>query len=101
MNPTDLWTIARGVAEPPRETVRLSAGNATLYLDGGDVRYYTVDGRELLRRVYVAVRNPAWETPAAVLSPAEISEEPDGGVSAAYRGDSRGRRDRIRVDRAL
>ena len=84
MNPTDLWTIARGAAEPPRETVRLSAGNATLYLDGGDVRYYTVNGRELLRRVYVAVRNPAWETPAAVLSPAEISEEPDGGVHAVY-----------------
>ena len=68
MNAADLWPIARGRPGPPAPCTGLTAGPASLMLDGGDVRYYRVDGREILRRVYVAVRNEEWET-----LPAEIS----------------------------
>jgi hypothetical protein len=84
VNEQDFWSIARGAAEPPSPPVEISVGNASLLLDRGDVRYYSVGGQELVRRVYVAVRNETWETPAAVVSPLEICEQPDGGIRATY-----------------
>jgi D-apionolactonase len=78
------WSIARGRAEPAGALVEVSAGPARLFLDGGDVRYYSVNGVEVLRRVYVAVRNAAWETLPAVVSEAEVREEDGGGLRASY-----------------
>jgi D-apionolactonase len=79
-----LWPIARGAPGPPRRPAGLSTGGATLLLDGGDVRYYRVAGREILRRVYVAVRNEEWETLPAVVSPAQVHRAADGSVLASY-----------------
>ena len=84
MNEEELWSIARGAPEPGPRAVELAAGDASLMLVGGDVRYYNLGGRELLRRVYVAVRNHAWETLPAVVSPPRIQEQADGGVRATY-----------------
>jgi D-apionolactonase len=84
VNEEELWSIARGVAEPGPQPVGLAAGDASLVLFGGDVRYYKLGGRELLRRLYVAVRNEAWETLPAVHSPPQIHYQADGGVRATY-----------------
>jgi D-apionolactonase len=78
------WSISRGVPEPPGDLVEVSAGPARLFLDGGDVRYYSVGGIEVLRRIYVAVRNVAWETLPVVVSAAELHEEAGGGMRASY-----------------
>lgn len=64
--------------------MEVSAGPASLFLDGGDVRYYSVGGVEVLRRIYVAVRNVAWETLPSVVSEIELCEEDGGGLRASY-----------------
>jgi D-apionolactonase len=84
VNPPGLWPIARGKPDPASQFTELTAGNATLQLDGGDVRYYRVGGREILRRVYVAVRNEEWETLPAVAAPVQVHRSDDGSVKASY-----------------
>jgi D-apionolactonase len=84
VNTLDLWSIARGTPVPPAPRTEVTAGGATLLLDGGDVRYYRVAGQEILRRVYVAVRNEEWETLPAVVSPVQVHRAADGSVRASY-----------------
>ncbi len=84
MNDRDLWSIARGTPVPSPPAAELTAGPATLLLDGGDIRYYRVAGREILRRVYVAVRNEEWETLPAEVSPVQVHRGADGSVRASY-----------------
>ena len=84
MNPPGLWPIARGAPDPPPRLTELAVGNATLLLDGGDIRYYRVGGQEVLRRVYVAVRNEEWETLPAAASPVQVHRADDGSVRASY-----------------
>lgn len=45
---------------PERRTLR--AGNVTCVLERSDLRYISVGGVEVVRRVYVAVRNRNWDT---------------------------------------
>jgi hypothetical protein len=84
MNAIDLWSIARGTPVPAPPPTELAAGHATLLLDGGDVRYYRVAGREILRRVYVAVRNEEWETLPAAVSGFQVHRAADGSARARY-----------------
>jgi hypothetical protein len=80
----DLWSAARGSPEPGPRLVEITAGDATAFLDRGDVRYYSVHGREIIRRIYVAVRDVAWQTLPAVVSPAEVHEQDGGGIRVSY-----------------
>lgn len=47
----------------------LRAGSLTMRFDAGDLRYVKLGGREVIRRIYAAVRDRNWGT-----VPAEISE---------------------------
>jgi hypothetical protein len=78
------WSISRGRPEPAQALVEVSVGPASLFFDGPDVRYYSVGGVEVLRRIYVAVRNVAWETLPAVVSEIDVREEDGGGLRASY-----------------
>ena len=60
---------------PARQTLR--AGPLTLELEEGDLRYIRLGDRELLRRVYVAVRDPNWGIIPAVYSQTRQDIGPD------------------------
>ncbi len=51
-----------GVDNPPVETRELRAGPVTTLLDGIDLRYIRRGPLEVVRRVYVAVRDQNWNT---------------------------------------
>src|SRR3954467_5163737 len=56
------WLFLRGQASPPPERIPLRAGPLTLIFDNGDIRYVRYGEAEVLRRVYVAVRDANWRT---------------------------------------
>jgi len=51
-----------GVDEPLPEQVPLRAGPLSLVYENGDLRYIRLNDREILRRVYVAIRDRNWGT---------------------------------------
>jgi hypothetical protein len=51
----------------------LKTGPLELALDGADLRYVRFAGTEIVRRLYPAVRDEQWNTPAATLQPAIVS----------------------------
>ena len=51
-----------GVDKPPPETRELNAGPVTALLDGIDLRYVRIGSLEVVRRIYVAVRDQNWNT---------------------------------------
>ena len=53
----------------------LRAGALTAELHGCDLRYVRLGGLETIRRVYVAVRDSAWNTIDGELSSVEVREE--------------------------
>ncbi|MGB2712378.1 MAG: hypothetical protein WBC33_12790, partial [Conexibacter sp.] len=57
---------------------RLEVGRAAFLLDGADLRYVTLDGIELVRRVHAAVRDAAWGTIEADTTDVEVHESADG-----------------------
>jgi D-apionolactonase len=63
------------VAEPDG-TQQLRVGRTGFMLDGADLRYLTLDGKELVRRLYVAVRDEEWTT-----------REPEEVVTEVQRGE--------------
>src|SRR2546423_1421996 len=56
------WPFLRGQNTPPAERTSLQAGPLALILENGDVRYVRFGDVEVLRRIYVAVRDAAWRT---------------------------------------
>jgi hypothetical protein len=60
-----LW---HGRNAPPVERRELRAGPLTALLEEGDLRYISVDGVEVVRRIYVAVRDEVWNTIPATYS---------------------------------
>jgi len=50
------------------EQIELHAGPLTMIYEEGDLRYIRLGDREILRRVYVAVRDPNWGTVLPALS---------------------------------
>jgi hypothetical protein len=59
--------LRRGKVEPPPVRIPLRAGPLSLVFEGGDLRYIRLGDREVLRRVYVAVRDRNWGTVPVVL----------------------------------
>lgn len=65
----------------------LAIGRIAFLLDGADLRYLTLDGVELLRRVSVAVRDDEWNTLEPDWLEVEVHELPDAvevGVEACH-----------------
>lgn len=58
-----LW---HGRNAPPVATRELRAGPLTVLLEDGDLRYIRLDGVEIVRRIYVAVRDEVWNTIPAI-----------------------------------
>lgn len=57
-----------GKDDPLPEQMRLRAGPLSLVYEEGDLRYIRLGDREILRRVYVAIRDRNWGTVLPVLS---------------------------------
>jgi hypothetical protein len=57
-----------GVETLPPAPIALTAGPLALVLEAGDLRTIRLGDQEILRRVYVAVRDHNWGTPPAMLS---------------------------------
>jgi hypothetical protein len=84
------------------EPVPLRAGPLSLLLEGGDLKYVCLRGREVLRRVYAAVRDRNWGTVLPVISSLKVEsradsfrvsylsehrqQETDGEIDFAWRG---------------
>jgi hypothetical protein len=66
-----------GVDHPPLERLILRAGPLTMRYENGDLRYVRLGEREIIRRLYAAVRGPNWETAPNVLSNVQMQIEPD------------------------
>jgi hypothetical protein len=62
-------------ALPEQRTLR--AGPLTAVLEGGDLRYVRAGDRELVRRLYMAVRNRNWETIEPVYTSFEVDDRGD------------------------
>src|SRR5713226_1122422 len=69
-----LW---HGRNAPPVERRELHAGRLTALLEEGDLRYIRVDGVEVVRRIYVAVRDEVWNTIPATYSDFAYDIAPD------------------------
>src|ERR1051326_7054715 len=81
-----------GQERPLPERRRLRAGPLSLIYEEGDLRYIRLGEHEILRRVYVAVRDRNWGTVAPVLSNVRINAETD---SFQIGFDARNRQDEI------
>lgn len=62
------WVLYYGKDEPPAEQIDLHAGSLSLSYEQGDLRYVRLGNREILRRLYVAVRDRNWGTVAPAFS---------------------------------
>ena len=63
-----LARLIHGSDTPLPERLAVSAGPLSLVIEAGDVRHVHVGGREVVRRIYGAVRDHAWQTIPARLS---------------------------------
>lgn len=66
-----------GIEAPLPETTALRAGPLSLIFDNGDLRYIRLGQREIIRRIYFAVRDPNWGTAANQLSALNIEVNAD------------------------
>jgi hypothetical protein len=80
--------LVHGRAEPLPARVAVRAGPLALVLEGGDVRHVHLDGREVVRRIYGAVRDQAWHTVPARLSGLAIDAGADR-FACRYRAEHR------------
>jgi hypothetical protein len=75
--PVSKQLILRGTDEPLPEPVPLRAGPLTMIFEAGDLRRICLGDREIVRRIYVAVRDLNWDTVPAVLSDLSIDRGRD------------------------
>ena len=60
--------LRSGQGVPLPERLSLRAGPLSLTCEVGDLRYLKLGGREVIRRIYAAVRDRNWGTVPAVIS---------------------------------
>ena len=77
MNQLPLRAIYYGKDEPLPDRKELRAGPLSLIFEAGDLRYIRLGNREILRRVYVAIRDRNWNTLPSVLSNLQIEHTND------------------------
>jgi hypothetical protein len=66
-----------GTDTPPAARIPLRAGPVALVLEGGDLRQISSGTRELVRRIYGAVRDRDWGTVPGVISDLSITPRDD------------------------
>ena len=66
-----------GCNSAPPDTISLCAGPLTMQYEDGDLRYIKVGPHEILRRIYVAVRDRNWGTIPAQISITHKIIQPD------------------------
>lgn len=76
-------SILTGCCEPIARAQRLRAGPLTMLFESGDLRYIRLGDREVVRRIYVAVRDRNWRTVPARLSELTI-EQGDNSFRIRY-----------------
>ena len=84
--------IYYGTDEPLPERQDLRAGPLTMIYEAGDLRYIRLGNHEIIRRLYVAVRDRNWGTVAPVLSNIQIVAGTDS-FSISY--DAENKQDEI------
>lgn len=67
-----LQVLYDGSGNAPAESAKLRAGPLTLLLEQGSLRYIRFGDVEILRRIYVAVRDSNWQTIPYVLSKVKV-----------------------------
>ncbi|HEX5417155.1 MAG TPA: hypothetical protein VFZ25_15935 [Chloroflexota bacterium] len=72
MNSLPRPVLYYGTEDPLPETVPLRAGPLTLIYEAGDLRYIRLGDREIIRRLYVALRDRNWGTIVPHLSDVTI-----------------------------
>src|SRR5262245_34303260 len=77
-----------GQQEPLPGRKELRAGPVTLLFEEGGLRYLRVGGREVLRGIYVAVRDRNWGTVPIRLSDLRIASDADS-FAVAFRAEHR------------
>ena len=77
MSQLPLRVLYYGKDEPLPEQTQLRAGPLSMIFEAGDLRYIRFDDHEILRRVYVAVRDHNWDTILPQLSNVQIEREDD------------------------
>ena len=66
-----------GKDEPLPEQTQLRAGPLSMIFEAGDLRYIRFGDHEILRRIYVAVRDHNWDTILPQLSNVQIEHDSD------------------------
>ncbi|MCC6444681.1 MAG: hypothetical protein IT210_14640 [Armatimonadetes bacterium] len=74
---SQIHLLLHGQEVPPPERIPLRAGPVSLRYEGGDLRYLRVGGKEVLRRIYGAVRDENWRTVPMELREVERDIRPD------------------------
>ncbi len=82
MNGLSRQVMRYGVDRPLPERRVLRAGPLSAVLEGPDLRYLAVDGQEVVRRIYVAVRDQNWNTIEPTLTNYAVEED---GLAFAVR----------------
>ena len=77
------YEILYGRNTPPPERIRLKAGRLDLDFQEGDLRYIRFGEIELIRRVYVAVRDVNWNTIPGIITNLRV-EADENGFSIAF-----------------
>lgn len=66
-----------GSRDPLPEQIPLRAGPLTMIIENGDLRYLQLGMHEIVRRLYVAIRDRNWNTAANVLTDVQMAIEED------------------------
>ncbi len=85
--------LLHGSAAPLPDLQTLRAGPVTMLLDGVDLRYLRLGDTELVRRVYVAVRDVDWDTVPATVSGLQVEQ-----ADASFRVEFDARHARREID---
>ncbi len=83
-----LNTIRWGTPAPQPARRALRAGPLTLFFESGDLRYIRLGDREVVRRIYVAVRDRNWGTIPVAISALQIEQAADH-FSITFQADHR------------
>ena len=77
MSQLPLRALHYGKDEPLPEQTQLCAGPLSMIFEAGDLRYIRFGDHEILRRIYVAIRDHNWDTVLPRLSNVQIERDGD------------------------